>query len=170
MLRSVRILPALLSLPLLCCQQQQQQIAYAWEPDLPVTEATPVKLSVGQVEFKLQLQPNKGGVRVTSFFHPLSDPKLAAEIPTGTFVLKNNAYGIESQLRALMKQGYKQWDIDRGREEIEGEVPYIAYCIEPRWAFRSIRHFGDEGAPLCALNHACCEANRKELPAPRHHH
>lgn len=159
-----------LCFPLLCCTLQQQQPVYAWLPAQTVAEDTPVKLSVGQVEFKLQILPNKGGVSVTSFFHPISDPKLADEIPTGTFVLRHNAYGVESQLRALMEQGYKQWDIDHGREEIQGEVPYIAYRIGEQWVYRSILHFSeaDDGdTPLNKLNSACAEANQRELPHPR---
>lgn len=167
-----RVLLALcLCFPLLSCQQQQQQLVYAWQPAQSVAEDTPVKLSVGQVEFKLQILPNKGGVSVTSFFHPISDPKLVDAIPTGTFILKDDAYGVESQLRDLLKQGYKQWDIDHGREEIQGEVPYIAYRIGGQWVYRSILHFGASGdgdTPLNKLNRACSEANIKELPSPRH--
>lgn len=153
-----------------CQQQQMQSVIYAIETSQSVPEETPVTLSVGYVVFDLQLLPNKGGVEVTSRFHAMSPPSLKEEIPTGTFVLKDNAYGVESQLRALMAQGYKQMDAERGEEDIQGEVPYIAYGINGQYIYKSMLRFGawdDHDTPLHALNRACTEANERELPAKK---
>lgn len=155
---------------LISCQQQMQAVAYALEATQNVPEEAPVTLSVGYVLYHLQLLPNKGGVEVTSFFHPIGPPSLKKEIPSGTFVLKDNAYGVESQLRAIMAQGYKQWDAEHGKQDIQGEVPYIAYNINGKRIFVSIKRFeawDDRKTPLHTLNEACTEANAHELPAKK---
>lgn len=129
--------------------------------------------TAGRVEYRLQLLPNKGGVRVTSSFHPRARCS-QKKISTGTFVLKDDAYGVESQLRAIMAQGYKQRDVEQGAKDIAGEMPYIAYDINGIRIFRSLRSFGagDDwtscmSTPLYVLNYACTEANTHELPAPK---
>ncbi len=159
---------------LISCQQQMQSVAYALQSAHSVAEDTPVFLSVGQAEYRLQLLPNKGGVRVTSSFHPLCPLSLKNRISTGTFVLKDDAYGVESKLRAIMAQGYKQRDVEQGAKDIAGEMPYIAYDINGTRIFRSLRSFsaGDDWAsymstPLYVLNYACTAANTHELPAPK---
>ncbi|MCQ2364947.1 MAG: hypothetical protein MJ051_05285 [Akkermansia sp.] len=155
---------------LISCQQQMQSVVYALETSQGVPEEAPATLSVGYVVFDLQLLPNKGGVQVTSRFHPMSPPSLKEEIPTGTFVLKDNAYGVELQLRALMAQGYKQMDVEQGEEDIQGEVPYIAYDIKGKYIYKSLLRFGAWDAhdtPLHALNYACTEANERELGAKK---
>lgn len=156
---------------LISCQQQQMQaVVYALETSQSVPEETPATLSVGYVLFGLQLLPNQGGVRVTSFYHAISPPDIKKENPAGTFVLKNNAYGVESQLRAVMAQGYKPWDAEHGEQDVQGDVPYISYNINGKRVYVSIDRFseGDDGkTPLHTLNEACFEANHHELPAKK---
>lgn len=147
-----------------------QAVVYAMASAQHVPEETTVTLSVGYVLFRLQLLPNQGGVRVTSFYHPISPPDIRRKTPAGTFVLKDNAYGVESQLRAIMAQGYKQPDVEQGEQNVQGEVPYIAYNINGKGVFVSLERFGawnDRNTPLHALNRACTEANRHELPAKK---
>lgn len=77
---------------------------------------------------------------------------------------------MESQLRAIMAQGYKRTDVEKGKENVQGEVPYIAYDINGKRIFRSLLRFGawnDMSSPLHALNKACSEANEHELPAKK---
>lgn len=123
---------AFLALGCCTCLISCRTVACASETTHSVAEVTPVFLSVGQVEYRLQLLPNKGGVRVTSSFHPRARCS-QKKISTGTFVLKNDAYGVESQLRAIMAQGYKQRDAEQGAKDIAGEMPYISPFVSPRY-------------------------------------
>ena len=154
---------------LISCQQQMQAVAYALETTHSVAEDTPVALCVGYVRFRLQLLPHHGGVRVTSSHHPVSPPHIKKENPAGTFVLKDNAYGVESQLRAIIAQGYKQRDT-----KIQGDEPCLFYYINGGSIRRSFRSFsaGDDRPsrtdnPLYDLNRVCTEAAAHELPAPK---
>ena len=154
------------------CQQQQKQLQFLFHETLSVPEHTPVELSAGGVVFHLQLLPNKGGVRVESSYHPLFRGEcLAAGIPCGTFVLKDNAYGVEQKLRAIMKMGYNKYDVEHGDDDTAGEQPYIGYCFHGYYRVcRSEKRFGGDSmhnGPLCELDAACREANRHELHAPR---
>lgn len=154
---------------LFSCDWTSGYIIRSLQPALPVAEDTPAFLSVGQLEFSLQLLPEQDTVLVTSSFHPLADTRLRGEIPTGSFVLKKDAYGVESRLRALMKEGYTRWEAEHGEEEISGEAPYISYLIGDKNIYCSILRYGldfDSHTPLHELNDACFEANMKELAAP----
>lgn len=91
-------------------------------------------------------------------------------IPIGTFVLKDNAYGVEAQLRAIMKKGYDKYDVEHGEDDVQGVFPYIAYHIDGKYIFRGQIRFGAWDVidgPLFDLNHACSEANTHELTSPR---
>ena len=167
-MQHVAVLAAGLCVSLPACQQQQMQVQFLFYATLPVSEDSSTVVSVGKVEYTLQLLPEKAGVRVTSCYHPLYyDECQAAGIPSGTFVLKDNAYGVEQKLRAVMKLGYNKYDVKHGADDIAGEAPYISYDFNGNRVYRSVMRFDSSGSDLLLeLNAACSKANRSELPAP----
>ena len=167
-MQHVAVLAAGLCVSLPSCQQQQMQVQFLFYATLPVSEDSSTVVSVGKVEYTLQLLPEKAGVRVTSCYHPLYyDECREAGIPSGTFVLKDNAYGVEQKLRAVMKLGYNKYDVKHGADDIGGEAPYISFHFNDKQVYRSVMRFASSGSGLLfELNAACSKANRRELPAP----
>ncbi len=166
-IQHLAVLAAGLCVSLPSCQQQQMQcLFYATQP---VPEDSSAVVSVGKVVYDLQLLPEKAGVRVTSIYHPrYYDECREAGIPSGSFVLKDNAYGVEQKLRAIMKLGYNKYDVKHGEDDTEGEAPYISYCFNGKRVYRSVMRFGSSGSELLfELNAACSKANCSELPASR---
>lgn len=168
-IQHLAVLAAGLCVSLPSCRQQQMQLQCLFYATQPVPEDSSAEVSVGKVVYALQLLPEKGGVRVKSIYHPLYyDECRKAGIPSGSFVLKDNAYGVEQKLRAIMKLEYNKYDVKHGADDIGGEVPYISYDFNGKRVYRSVMRFGSSSAELLfELNAACSKANCSELPAPQ---
>lgn len=150
------------SVSLVSCHQQQQQILYALETATPVPEDTPVTLNCAYVVYHLQILPNGEGVKATNYFHPMApreyQKKYAGLI--GTFVVKNDAYGIETQLKKLMKQGTRPSDRENN---VDGEIPYISFGGINMPYYRYGGDYAEERNELMELNSAVMQANEDIL-------
>lgn len=87
-------------------------------------------------------------------------------MPSDAGFFLDTAGRVEYRLQLLPNKG--------GARDIAGEMPYIAYDINGKRIFRSLRSFraGDDWVsrtdnPLYALNRSCTEANAHVLPAPK---
>lgn len=121
-----------------------------------VPEDTPVMLSMSGAEYHLQLLPHGEGVRVQR------------ATPAAAFVLKNNAYEVESRLRALMREGYTREDAAQSRADMGKTHPFVMYRIDGRDIYVSRRRFMRRSCvkPLCnpmyALGIICAHAVKRE--------